>query len=756
MIPDEVVFSVPAKSALALDEMARTRQRANRTGSSFLSLPRKGAQSRMFSAMLHRPTIPSDGGGEDVGSRELEDDTGSNVGNKDDGESNNEQEQEEDDDPNVEEEGEGSKNSGEGEESSSNANKEEDGASNGGKDDSSNNEEEDDGSKGKKVSSNEEKDSEEEEEEEEEDGSKGQDKDAVSNEEEKEEDEVSEDADGTKAVASKLLQLGLSSHLEAEASPVSPGLASSPSAAAQPAVAPTRSAKDNNSDVPLTPLTSMMKKPRVPILSKTDASSKRGNEVPVSPDQALSFLSTVGSPARSKVAAKELTAKLKDAFMEHSGPLETAAREVLPDINNLSNEASTFFMSIFGSDTIPALKHADEHLASFVSLGTSLKFAMLAEQKLPDQSYQFKLRYFAGLGSNVVKDRSQPDQISSVLVARGIKRFFTSVFNNPENTPIEDCVARARSLYITVKSHTPAKGGKGTKSSKVMPLETKSAKHDDAVDSPDETIIACINFALMEGKGMYVNWLATSNEIINPRKYGPDLLLLCQNQTWQHRHLALFLLKAAHVSVVLHSRLNNTLTNKFHIVLQARTSPSENSAHFYGKVGFEEGGIVEQESQVDIMVFPGFASILNNAASSTTDYIHFIWDTEDIVIFKNSTGTFGKLRSFSKQVDRSFSSVDHVGGKHTAFSVPFAFVREHLQLLAQQLEFFFLPFQPGVDMDDFIMPTRSYSSRETTSLNERAVESIKKHNGWLTDEAIDLYSRWYVTFCSMLFLRFGK
>ena len=42
MIPDKVVFSVPAKSALALDEMARTRQRANRTGSSFLSLPRKG------------------------------------------------------------------------------------------------------------------------------------------------------------------------------------------------------------------------------------------------------------------------------------------------------------------------------------------------------------------------------------------------------------------------------------------------------------------------------------------------------------------------------------------------------------------------------------------------------------------------------------------------------------------------------------------------------------------------------------------
>ena len=97
-----------------------------------------------------------------------------------------------------------------------------------------------------------------------------------------------------------------------------------------------------------------------------------------------------------------------------------------------------------------------------------------------------------------------------------------------------------------------------------------------------------------------------------------------------------------------------------------------------------------------------------------------------------------------------------MAGKHSAFSVPFAFVREHLQLLAQQLEFFFLPFQPGVDMDDFIMPTRSYSSRETTSLNERAVESIKKHNGWLTDEAIDLYSRWYVTFCSMLFLRFGK
>ena len=158
--------------------------------------------------------------------------------------------------------------------------------------------------------------------------------------------------------------------------------------------------------------------------------------------------------------------------------------------------------------------------------------------------------------------------------------------------------------------------------------------------------------------------------------------------------------------------------------------------------GFEEGGVIGSKSELATAVFPEFETVLDRAQESTSDYIHFIWDTEDICLFKNTTDTFGSLQSFSKKLNKSFPSIKSDSNFEMKFVIPFAAVREHLLLLTCQLDFFLLPFQDGVDLTDFIIPTRFFSGHQQTILNARAIKSVAKDDGWLTDEAIDFLTSW--------------
>jgi hypothetical protein len=305
-------------------------------------------------------------------------------------------------------------------------------------------------------------------------------------------------------------------------------------------------------------------------------------------------------------------------------------------------------------------------------------------------------------------------------------------------------VSKARSLYITAKS---APQGNKKKSSLVdafaqaqPDLPSSSGEDFEA----EETIIACINFAKIDDRGMFVNWLATSNEAISRRKYGESLSLVCiEGLTWQRRGLAAFLLKAAHLSVVMHLRVIKQLRADHCILLQARTAAPEQSAHFYTALGFDEGDIISSSTQLAKSSFEEFPSMLEQAAKSHTDYMHFIWESEDICLFKNATGTFGQIkrRWIPRDSNSNYESAMKLNEK-SLFSFPFAFIRQHLLLLASQLDLFFLPFQDAIDLSDFILPNKSYPLRSQTSLTERDVEQIAKKSGWLTDPGIDFYTRW--------------
>jgi len=442
----------------------------------------------------------------------------------------------------------------------------------------------------------------------------------------------------------------------------------------------------------------------------------------------------------------EVISSLKDAFSSNVVELESLSNEVLPNINTLPPKAINFFLSIFGHNDILPASHVVEDLVMFVPICTSFKFASLAEHKMKkDKSHQFRLRYFGGVGdqdSETLTDRNNP----KLELVDCIRMFYTSIFNNPENQHIDDCVRRARSLFITAKTLSSRRGRAKNGDGKAGDQQASEAPC--SLDEKEE-IIACINFAFLDGYGFFVNWLATTSEKVDPKKYGDELMVLCgQNSTFQHRHLALFLMKAVNFAVVTHLRLKNTLSpNDYIIVLQARVTANEKSAKFYGSIGFDEVGPLDDESSLSKEVFPTFPVLMEQAKNSTSDYIHYIWDSLDICVFKNTTGSFGKVRSFSRRFKNvSYMNIDFTKNKDEFF-FPFAMQRRNLMLLASNLEMFFLPFLGSTEKEeDYIEPNSVYTDRLTTMITSHERNLLMKGKKgkakWLNDECIDFYIRW--------------
>lgn len=459
----------------------------------------------------------------------------------------------------------------------------------------------------------------------------------------------------------------------------------------------------------------------------------------------------VKSTTPSTETGGQLIEELRNAFSVNVEELEDLAKEVLPDINSLPPKAIFFLLAIFGCGSLLPVTHMVANLADFVSIGTSMKFASIAQHKMrKDKHYQFRLRYFGGVGdqgSENLTDRNNP----SLEVADVIRKFFTSIFNHPEAENIDLCVRRARSLFITAKTLLKPRGrGQNLDLDREGEQPSKVESSGGLIDCEEE-IIACINFALLDGHGFFVNWLGTTNEPVTPKKYGDDLKVLCGPLgNFQHRHFALFLMKAVNFAVMTHLRLKNALSSDYIIVLQARVARNESGPHFYTNIGFEEVGPVENESTLEKETYPGFPKMLEDSKSSATDLMHFIWHADDICVFRNTTGTFGRIQSFSKRFKISYDEIDF-SAQSDEFKFPFHIARRNIMLLACNLDFFFLPFDGTIQKEEeYIEPNSSYTDGLTTTITKRERLLIKKKGMWLNDECIDFYIRWQVTLLLLL------
>ena len=441
--------------------------------------------------------------------------------------------------------------------------------------------------------------------------------------------------------------------------------------------------------------------------------------------------------------------RTKKMFLQHLREFQGWASSI-PNIEALVPPAYTFVSSIFGNmDSTPAEQHLHLPLNYFMSIISARPLHVLAGSLLPDrETYRLNVRYFGGL-------QGKRERIShATKVASFLKSYFSVKFSNPDETCIQTCVERARTLYITAFT----------------------AK-EDLEGKREERIVSAINFASMGPHGFYVNWLATSDEVITSQTYGLDFETEASGGTWQKRHLAIFLLQITNLAIGHNIASNVQIKNAPNfIVLQARTDPKEKAQKFYRYIGFDEMGYLDSDSELSLQVFQEFPQLLEESNESTSDFIHFIRDlqtTPDLAVFRNSTGLFTPTKSRMK-VNPQYHDVSFVDSP-TAFSFPFSCKREHLMLLSIGLDYFFLPFRMEGDLQKFITPSCSYHHDTTVSIgnfdrgcllgkplfNPPMPDERKTPSLWLSDAIIDFFGCWYVNvliwfqICFLLFTLFS-
>ena len=399
--------------------------------------------------------------------------------------------------------------------------------------------------------------------------------------------------------------------------------------------------------------------------------------------------------------------------------LDGVAKVFRPTFECLEVPALNFVMAIFGNEKLPPQPSAHVPLISFLPLMSSLKVGTLAHDKVTSsETYRLHLCYYAGCSNQsdlTIEEQKELNAIGKIII-----KFLTSQFRNgTEDEVIQDCVNKSQSLYIT-------------------------AQHDGEI--PTETIVSCINFALIPERGFYVDWLATSHEEITVEKYGPTFHCLCKGGIWVQRNLGLFLMQAANFAVYSHLSTLNPDLPSYTVALQARIDREERAQDFYVNNGFEEIDNISAMSDLDFVVFDGFQALYEAAQKSTTDYLHITFagdGGENIVVYRNTTGIIGPGLPFGKRAD---SYTQQFATQHDAgyFVFPFCAKRETLLLLASGLDFFFLPFKKGVDMDGYLHPSIEYSLGCAAQVYLRNIEELKELKSWFTDANIDFYAQWYV------------
>lgn len=433
--------------------------------------------------------------------------------------------------------------------------------------------------------------------------------------------------------------------------------------------------------------------------------------------------------------------------LNESKPLEieSIANEVLPQIDSLSTEAVTFILSMLGGMETPAATNLRIDLAHFVPMFTSLRLATMAAQpgSNVNQESQFSVRYFAGNGENKGQGTSQSKNLDMV-VSKMIETFFCDSFKKPEREEIRKCTTCAHSIFVTVRKPLEEKGDHRRTAKKGASIAASPEPELEALKK--ESIICCLNFALLGTNGFFVNWLATSGAAVTEVQAGKDFLLVHGGGDWKRRGLGLFLMKATNLAVMTKLRLSDQFNAEHYcILLQARMTNEEVGHLFYKAVGFEEAGTIESMAEMDHEAFPGCAQIVRDAPHSKVDYIHLICDDPNILLFRNRTGTFGKITSLASRCSkivkfRELASPSAV----KEFSFPFAFRRNLFLILAKNLDAFFLPFQQGAKMDDFIEANTVYTNNQTVVMSEKDRKTVTHNKGWLNDAAIDFMIRWYV------------
>ena len=334
---------------------------------------------------------------------------------------------------------------------------------------------------------------------------------------------------------------------------------------------------------------------------------------------------------------------------------------------------------------------------------TSLKVGEFALNKTDDnKTYCLRLHFFAGFDLDNEEEHVclQPDIKS---ICKLIDDFLSNQFDGTtENSKINKCVHKARLLYV-------------------------AAQYNGKI--PTEAIVYCIDFALLPGRGLFVNWLATSSEAITEEQYGRDFYHLCHGGTWVGRNLGLFVLQVAHLATYSHLTFVNPILPNHIIAVQAYIQMGPRPHNFFMRNGYvSTEQTVERIPELDDIIYNGFAANYWGAEASKSNYLHIILTDdggEALYILINTTGMIGERPCFNRRVDSDFQMLSGTLKDASKVSFPFAAKREHLMLLSSGLDFFFLLFSHDVDMTKLLHPSAEFSQNHTVSIKYADLASFK-------------------------------
>jgi hypothetical protein len=384
----------------------------------------------------------------------------------------------------------------------------------------------------------------------------------------------------------------------------------------------------------------------------------------------------------------------------------------------------------------------ESNLRFFTSfLSSSKKTLKLIQAQDQVESYSdvpepcfLKLRYFAGeqqASSAISSDLTNSPKFLSSLVTS----FFHSCFEDNSHSAIEKSVRCARSLYI-------------------------SAVADDG----EETIVSALNFAVIGRHGLYVNWLATSLDDVDPSKFRVLTKLKDWPSTWRKNHLAQSLLHIAYTAYEQHVSGTESRETPPSIVLQCNVKKDSEAVKFYKKLGFFDLGFVEEkETAADKLKIADFSKHVFMLSESLTDNIHFmLMPTPSIHLFQHNTGNWGLPGSKPNRLVLSNRYSELVGNHHYqqqgSVFFPFQARKEDILTLSSGLDMFYVLFagkqmkgSPHVVeqnaretalMQEYLKPSVTYLSTSISFFTKTDADICRSPKSWFNDQLIDFYARW--------------
>jgi hypothetical protein len=237
--------------------------------------------------------------------------------------------------------------------------------------------------------------------------------------------------------------------------------------------------------------------------------------------------------------------------------------------------------------------------------------------------------------------------------------FYQKLFKNAEDqATIEKCIKAAHNLVITVET------------------DVKTVRR---------TVACAVNFANVDNKAIYINWLATSKANVSLPIFKEKFLVEFGAGNFYLHHLATFLLHVSHLIVKI--KYEDTLPQdatipSVPIVLQAKEGDNE-AFPYYIHIGFVD--IANIESDTEMKTALEYGDKIVDALSASENRTHIIYNHKLFLMVKDDGDMVDTLQL---QAPTSKYIPFNLNDQTNICRFPFHVAKEHLLIIASGIDSF--------------------------------------------------------------------